>query len=106
VRALGPKGEEDGEKGALGCSHASESPWPSLVVGNAGRPFLGRLDTALWGKAYFIVQARKTVHSLELYCRKAERKKVENERLVMATWGGGWGVGEGELDMRIRKVRA
>jgi hypothetical protein len=48
---------------------------------------------------------------LELYCRKAERKREgivkERERLAMAKWReGGKGGRKGELEMRVRKVRA
>jgi hypothetical protein len=47
---------------------------------------------------------------LELYCRKAgkKRKGRKRERLAMATLGGGWGGREREegLEMRVRKMRA
>jgi hypothetical protein len=45
---------------------------------------------------------------LELYCRKREREKIkERERPAMATWREGRkGERKGELEMRVRKVRA
>ena len=45
---------------------------------------------------------------LELYYRKTERKREgKREGLAMATWREGEkGGGKGELEMRVRKVRA
>jgi hypothetical protein len=41
---------------------------------------------------------------LELYCRKAEKKRKGRESKISHCHI--WGVGEGELEMRIKEVRA
>ena len=45
---------------------------------------------------------------LDLYCRKAERKRDGRKRETGYGYveRGGKGRGEGELEMRVRKVRA
>jgi hypothetical protein len=53
------------------------------------------------------LDAQRQSMVLELYCRKAVRKREGRKRETShGMWRGGKGGREGELEMRVRKVRA
>jgi hypothetical protein len=111
--ALGQKGEEGRGRGSLDGSHAGKRLWsgPWLEHRKAFQLEVkqGYLEESL---SYFLsmegLDEQRQSIVLELYCRKAEREKVERERerLAMVMWRGGHRKRVVQLEMRVRKVRA
>jgi hypothetical protein len=110
-RAEGRRGQ--GER-ALGVFHVGESPWSGLWLehrktfcqvvrcGSLGESLSHHSSTAG-------LYEQKQSMVLELYCRKAERKREGRKRERGCPWPygeGGKGEREGGLEMRARKVRA
>jgi hypothetical protein len=105
-----PKAEER-RKGALGGSHAGEilGPWLEHRKAFWWEVRQGSLRDSLSHHSRTVgLDEQRWSMVLELYYRKTERKREgKREGLAMATWREGEkGGGKGELEMRVRKVRA
>ena len=114
--STGPRGQREeraGREGAQGGSHTGESPWSGPWLEHR-KAFHQKIGNGSLGES--LSHCRSTVGLdeqrqsmvLELYCRKAGRKKKGRKR---ETSHGhmerrGKERRKGELEMRVRKVRA
>ena len=100
-------------EGALGDFHASESPWLGLWLEHS-KAFRWEVRLGSLGKSLSHCSSMAGLDEqrqsmvLELYCRKAGRKREGRKREAGHGHVERWGKGErkGGIEVRVRKVRA
>lgn len=96
-------------EGVLGGSSVGESPWSGLWLAHR-KAFCqevrrSSLREGLFHRSSTVdLDEQKWSMVLELYCRKAERKKIERERLAMVMWREE-GEGRGRRRARLKSLR-
>jgi hypothetical protein len=109
----GLREERVGGEGALSGSHAGESPWSSPWLEHR-RAFWWEVRLGSLGKSLshhsstIVLDEQRQSMVLELYCRKAGRKREGRKRETShgRVERGVKGEREGGLEMRVRKVGA